>query len=256
MARKAVVYVVALAVACSGAVLAGRQVAERLDDRLRTKVAATTATTVVVVRPPAGQVMVTGTVEAFAADNVQGPPLATPFTISVLDRGQGNATIEKALIDGERTNVFWGGGAPLPITGEGGIDLSGSRIDVDASGALWSPTGAARSLTPGTYRAGGAVGVGEEGLARPRESVAFEADAQTVLNATKGVAIQVGPSLLKLSGPGHVALTGRMRVVESTGERDATRIELAGGPYEVTLEPVEGEGLRIVATFQGPYRVT
>lgn len=197
-----------------------------------------------------------GPLQAFAADDVQTGPITTPFTITAMVRGEGKATIENALVGGERTTIFWGGGTPLPISGTGGLELSGSRIDVDASGITWSPTGAARPFVPGTYRVGASVAVGEQGLGRPRDSVEFQADDKTVLNPTQGVVIKLAPARLQLKGPGRVALTGSLKVIESTGERDAAKVELAGGPYEIDIDPAGAGGLQITATLQGDLRVT
>lgn len=253
--RGAVAYLVALLAACVGAVLAGTVVANRLDDRSETS-GSTSTTTTVLVRPPPGQVLVRGPLQAFAADDVQSPPLATPLTLTAVTRGEGKATIENALVGGERTTIFWGGGTPLPITGAGGLEIAGARVDVDDTGAIWSPTGAARPFVPGTYRVGASVAVGEQGLGRPRDAVEFVADDKTVLNATQGVVIKLAPARLQLEGPGRVALTGSLKVIETTGERDATKVELAGGPYKVDIDPAGAAGLEIHATLQGDLRVT
>ena len=246
---------VALLAACGGAVLVGKSVARHLDDRDQGRATARTTTTLVV-RPPPGQVLVRGPLQAFAADDVQAPPIPTPLTLTAVVRGEGKATIENALVGGQRTTIFWGGGTPLPITGTGGLEISGSRIDVDDTGAIWSPTGAARPFVPGTYRIGASVAVGEEGLGRPRDSVEFEADDRTVLNATQGVVIKLEPARLHIEGPGRVALTGTFKVVDATRDRDATKVELAGGPYEVDIDPEGATGLEIDATLQGDLRVT
>lgn len=253
MRRGAVIYLVALVVACVGAVAVGIAVADRIDKRADPPRAVSTT---VVVRPPPGQLVVRGRLDALAADDVQAPPIGSPFTITALTRGEGKATIENALVDGKRTTIFWGGGTPLPISGGGGLEIAGARVDINSSGAKWSPAGAARPFLPGTYQIGAPVAVGEEGLSRPRESVAFEADARTVLNATEGVVIEIPPSRLQLEGPGRVAITGSLKVVESTGERDAGKVELTGGPYKVDIKPAGSGGLDIDATIQGPYKVT
>lgn len=257
MRRSLVVYLLALAVGCAGAVVAGRVVATHLDERSTS--AATVTPTTVTFHPPPGQALVSGTIDAFAADGVQTAPISSPFTISALTRGVGKATIENALVNGKRTIISWSGGTPLPITGTGGgLDLAGARIDVNSAGVVWSPAGAARPFVPGKYRVGASVAIGdsEATLGEPRDAVSFEADNRTILTTTEGVVIKVDLGHLSLQGPGRVAVTGRLKVVESNGERTAAKVEMSGGAYEVTIDPGGPDGPGITATIQGPYQAT
>ena len=148
-----------------------------------------------------------GTVTKLTAEKAQSAPLNAPFTLTALDRGNSKATIENALVDGRRTSIVWGGGTPLPITGTGGtIDLSGAKVDIDASGAAtWLVDGGPRALKPGTYRAGASVAVGTTGVATPRDAVAFTADARTMVSSQGGVVIKVarGPARAEGTGQGH-----------------------------------------------------
>jgi hypothetical protein len=212
----------------------------------------TTSTTLPGPRPAPGQAVVKGTITKLTAEGAQGAPLATPFTLAAVERGVGKATIENALVDGKRTSIAWGGGTPLPITGtDGSIDVSGSKVDVDASGATWAVDGATRSLKPGAYRAGAPVAVGVGGLATSRDAVAFTADAMTRVNTTGGVVIKVAAGKLDLKGPGKVTATGQLQIRDETSVKPAAGFQFAGGPYTVVVVPADGH-LDLDAVLQGP----
>jgi hypothetical protein len=224
-------------------------------DRFKGGADATTTTTVDLGPAPApGQVFVKGTVTGLTAQGAQGgaATLAAPFTLIALQRGVGKATIENALVDGRRTSIAWGGGTPLPITGAGGsIDLGGSKVDVDGSGAATWTVDGARALKPGTYRVGASVAVGVGGLATPRDAVSFTADARTILNASNGVVVKVPAARIEITGPGKVTATGNLQVRDQTTRTPAAGFEFGEGPYTVILNPVDGR-LELDAVLQGP----
>ena len=202
--------------------------------------------------PAAGQFFVKGSVDKLTAEGAQGPPIATPFTIAAVERGTGKASIQNVLVDGKRTSIAWGGGTPLPITGDGGaVDLSGSKVDVDASGATWTVDGASRALKPGKYRAGAPVAVGLGGLATPRDSVEFTADAQTVIASQGGVVVKVPPAKLEVTGPGKVTVNGQLQVRDSKTTKAAASVQFGEGPYKVTMTPAGGR-FDLDAVLQGP----
>jgi hypothetical protein len=206
--------------------------------------------------PAAGQSFVKGTVDKLSADGAQGSAIATPFTIAAVERGTGKATIENALVDGKRTSIAWGSGTPLPITGDGGaIDLGGSKVDVDASGATWAVDGAVRALKPGKYRAGAPVAVGVGGLATPRDAVDFTADAQTVISSRGGVVVKVPPGKLDLTGPGKVSASGQLQVRDPKTTKPAASFQFGEGPYKITLTPASGR-YDLDAVLQGPLTST
>jgi hypothetical protein len=224
-------------------------------DRFKGAPPSTTSTTVDPGPVPApGQAFVTGTVDKLTAEGAQGAPslISAPFTLTALERGAGKATIENALVAGRRTSIVWSGGTPLPITGTGGqLDLGGSKVDVDATGATWTVDGGARQLKIGTYRAGAPVAVGTTGVATSRDSVEFTADARTVISATGGVVIKVAPSRLELTGPGKVTATGQLQIRDQASKKPAAGFRFGEGPYTVTLNP-EGGRLNLDAVLQGP----
>jgi len=220
----------------------------------RARATATTTTTVDLgPLPAAGQVFVKGAVDKLTAEGAQGAAVAAPFTLTAVERGVSKATIENALVEGKRTSIAWGGGTPLPITGTGGsIDLGGSKVDVDRTGAAtWTVDGAARALKPGTYRAGAAVAVGVGGLATPRDSVAFTADARTIVASSGGVVIKVAAAPLSLTGPGKITATGQLQVRDQTSRTPSAGIRFGEGPFTVTLTPAAGR-VELDAVLQGP----
>ncbi len=253
MQTRAVAYVVALVVSVLAAFfgiqfLAGNSSA---FDRFKGGTPATTTTVDLGPAPAPGQVFLKGTVERLSVERAQAGPIAAPFTLLAVERGVGKATIENALVDGKRTTIAWGGGTPLPITGDGGsIDLNGTKVEVDPTGSTWTVDGA-RSLKPGAYRAGASVAVGIGGLATPRDAVAFTADSRTIVNAQSGVVVKVAPARQELNGPGRVVGTGQFQVRDPTSRTPAARFQFGEGPYTITLNPANGR-LEIDAVLQGP----
>lgn len=201
--------------------------------------------------PSAGQTIVTGLVGGLVAEDAQSEPLAPPFTISANERGAANLTIENAVVGGLQVAINWGSGTPLPIGGEGGLDLGAAHVEVDGSGLTWSLDGAPRAFLPGDYRANAPVAVGPSGIATPRDGVDFQADGRTVLIARGGTVVRVPSRPVTLEGPGKVTASGQLRVRTTDGERAATQVELQEGPFRVTLEPAGGQ-VRMEAVLQGP----
>lgn len=254
--QKVIAYVVALVVSVAAINVGIRVAADRTTalDRFKGGAAANgaTATTVDLGPAPApGQVFVKGTVDTLTAEGAQPGAVAAPFTLTAVERGVGKVTIENALVDGNRTSIAWSGGTPLPVTGAGGsLDLAGSKVQVDATGATWTVDGA-RPLKPGPYRLGAAVAVGVGGLATPRDAVSFTADARTAVSAQGGVVIKVAPAALELTGPGKVTATGQLQIRDQTGRTPAAGFQFGEGSYRVALNPVAGR-LELDAVLQGP----
>jgi hypothetical protein len=198
-------------------------------------------------------VFVSGDVAHFMADDAQiTAALAAPFTLTALERGTGNATIENALVDGKRSTISWGTGTPLPITGTGGLDLGPVHVDVDGTGVTWGLDGATRTFLPGTYHAGAPVAVGSGGIAAPRDAVDFTADSQTVLTSRGGVVVHLTPRPVELTGPGRISVSGRLRVQTSKGHRTAAAVTFGPGPFKVTLAP-GSSGPTMSSVLQGTF---
>jgi hypothetical protein len=201
--------------------------------------------------PGPGQEFVTGDVAHFVADDAQwAKPLAAPFTLTAVERGTANATIENALVDGKRTTISWPSGTPLPITGTGGLELGPVHVDVDAGGATWALDGGERSFVPGDYQAAASVAVGTGGIATPRDSVAFHADERTVLTSRGGAVVHVDPQTLELTGPGKISVSGTLQVQSPSSTRRSTTVTFGPGPFKITLTP-GGTGVAVNAVLQG-----
>ena len=251
--QRALAYCVALIVSVTAVFVGITVVSAKTTafDRFKRGTPTTTTTVDLGPAPAPGQVFVKGTVDRLTAERAQAPPIPTPFTLTALERGVGKVTIENALVDGRRTTIAWDGGTPLPISGDGGaIDLAGSKVDVDASGSTWAVDGG-RTLKPSAYRVGASVAVGEGGLARPRDSVAFTADSRTIVNGKGGVTLKVPPARQELKGPGRVVGMGQFQIRDQTSRTPATRFQFGEGPYTIGINPVNGR-LEIDAVLQGP----
>lgn len=251
--QRATAYAVALVVSVIAVFVGVRVVSANTSafDRFKNGTPATTTTVDLGPAPAPGQVFVKGTVDRLTAERAQSPAIATPFTLTAVERGVGKVTIENALVDGRRTTIAWDGGSPLPVSGDGGsIDLNGSKVDVDVTGTSWAVDGG-KALKPGTYRVGATVAVGEGGLAKPRDSVAFTADSRTVVNGKGGVTLKVPPARQELKGPGKVVGIGQFQVRDQKTRTPAARFEFGEGPYTIVINPVNGK-LEIDAVLQGP----
>jgi hypothetical protein len=187
---------------------------------------------------PEGQAKVTGTLTGLRGTDLVGPPLGPPI---LLPQG-GTATIE----NGEET-VVWTGGRPFALVGPG-LDLGPTTLAIDPAGEHWSIDGP-RALLPGHYEVRTSVAVGRGGLATPRDSYAFDATDDAVLDAPGGVVTRTRGAL-HLTGPGTLVLDGTFSVRTREGRRTATHLEFGPGPLEVDLE---ADGT-IAATLQGPLR--
>jgi len=202
--------------------------------------------------PGPGQEFVTGDVAHFVADDAQvSAPLASPFTLTAAERGEASATIENALVNGQRSTISWPSGTPLPITGTGGLDLGAVHVDVDPAGVTWNLDGAVRTFVPGDYEAGASVAVGTGGIATPRESVDFRADERTVLTSHGGVTVHVDLQTLELTGPGKISVSGTLKVQTPGSTRQSAAVTFGPGPFKVTLTPGGNTGVRVNAVLQG-----
>ncbi len=203
--------------------------------------------------PGPGQLFVTGDVSRLVAeDAVLKEPFNSPFTLTAVERGSGNATIANALVGGKRSTISWATGTPLPITGSGGLEVGPVRVEVDARGGLAiSLDGAARPFRPGSYRANAPVAVGSGGIAAPRDGVDFTADAQTTLT-TRGVVVRRDPARVELEGPGKVSVSGRLQVQTPEGKRGAGTVTFGPGPFRITLQP-RGDRVTIESLLQGQF---
>jgi hypothetical protein len=210
---------------------------------------------VTVLRPD--QIQVTGLLTRLVALEVDAPPLPTPFTVEAGVRGESRADIVGATVDGRRnTTIHWDGGRPLPITGEGALQLSPAHFSADASGFRWSLEGEPRAFTPGNYRCNFTVAVATEGIGSVREGVAFTADTNTALQVD-GTAFSRQPAsdiTIEAAKEAGVVLEGTLTVRSPRGETEVEAVHFGPGLYRITLAPVDG-GYRVDALLQGKYEV-
>jgi hypothetical protein len=196
-----------------------------------------------------GQTEVTGIVNSVTADPAVTTPLALPLTITVPERGAGGAAIANALVGGKRSTIVWDGGRPLPLEGQGSLDVSPATVDVSADGVRWLLDGQSHPFAPGRYTANAPTAVGTSGLATPRDRVDFTADDGTTLTTHNGAMIKLPLQPMRLEGPGTVQLVGRLRLRTTKGSTAADRASFKNAPFVLTLTP-EPAGIRVIALFQ------
>lgn len=187
---------------------------------------------------PEGQAKVTGSVTAVTGADVSGPPIPLP-----VERASGTVTIHH----GSET-IAWNGGRPFVLAGTGGLDPGPAAVSITAAGIAWTLPGPA-VLLPGRYEVRAPVAVGDDGLARPHDSYAFEAGDDTTIELDGDLVTPV--ATVRLRGPGSLVLEGSFEVRTREGRRSAARLTFGPGPFEVDL----GADLTITATLQGPLAV-
>lgn len=203
--------------------------------------------------PPENGATVTGTIDDLHVEGAVVEPreLAVPLTV-VADRGFGNgATITGATVSGQAASIEWDAGRPLVFTAGAAMIPDPMTVGLSPNGFVLALGGTACGFEPGRYTLATPVAVGTSGVAQPRDSVTFDATADTQI-AFRGTAavIHSGTTTLRLRGPGRVILGGDLEVARTTGRHRARRVELGSGAYELRLTRVEGRA-SVVATLQG-----
>ena len=201
--------------------------------------------------PGQGQAFVTGDLDHVVADGAQVQPVPSPFTITALERGQGRVAIEKALVGDRRVTITWDSGTPLPVSGQGGLDLGATHVEISKDGPVLFLDGAPRTFLPGSYSLGATVAVGTGGLATPQDGVDFKADDQTTLQSSGDVVIHLDAQNLVLQGPGKVTMNGHFKVQYPKKSVTASTIDFAEAPYRITVD-TSGSGVHVDAILQGP----
>jgi hypothetical protein len=201
---------------------------------------------------PPGQAKVTGEATAIAADANVVPVIPVPLTIDVAARGEGGATIEGALVDGESTTIVWDGGRPLQLGGgPGGVDPGPAHVEGTQGRLALLLDGDARGFAPARYRIATTVAVGARGLATPRDAVVFDANAATTMRTRGGARVVLPKRAVDFEGPGAVSMEGRFTVETRDGIRTASRLVFGPGAFILHLDPVAA-GWTVTATLQGP----
>jgi len=197
-----------------------------------------------------GQSVVDGTITGLDADGATGPPLATPFVVTVPVRGRGQAIIYHARVGTSDDDIFWNAGVPLSVTGQGALVPGRDQVHVDPTGATWFLDGAERLLAPGSYHISATVGVGPGGLLTPMDGVDFTAGPDTVMVSQGAASTHRDPAVLQLVGPGTIAMTGALKVRTAAGLSPTTALTFGPGPFTVTITPGPG-GLTVHALLSG-----
>ena len=198
-----------------------------------------TEETVVVPRP--GQTFVSGTLTGATVGGAVVAPLGLPVTLP-----SGKATIEGVSVGGREAVIAWDGGRPLVLEGNGTVDLSPAELTVSIKEMRWRLETA---TIVGSFRTTAPVAVGRQGLAEPRDGVAFEAPERATIAATGAVTLVHAPRPLEIEGPGAVELRGQLTLRTSEGERPAARLRSEEGPFELRLIPIAG-GYRVEGVIQ------
>lgn len=191
---------------------------------------------------PTDEADVTGTITSLQGANVNAPALPLPFGTET-----GSVLVKGAIVDGQLATVAWQGGRPFHLSGAGGIDLGPTTVTIDGTGTARWPLDGEHGLLPGRYDVDAPVAVGRNGLAAPRDSVAFLADAKTSIETHGGTSATTPPRKLHLEGPGRLVLDGTFTVNSNAGTRQATHLDFGAGSFVVDLD-----GTSLTAQLQGP----
>jgi hypothetical protein len=175
----------------------------------------------------------------------------TPLTISS-DRGFGNGgELTGVSVAGKPSSVVWDGGRPFVLSSGPGLRFDPGIVDLVDGKVTLGLQGGVATVLAGGYQLDTPVAVGGSGIATPRESVAFTAGAGARFEAHGDAALELpGDAQHSFTGPGLVHLEGRLEVTTENREQDATTLDLANGPYELTLSPTEGGGWTISGRVQ------
>ena len=198
-----------------------------------------------------GQTKIEGTLTSLDGGDVVAPPLRLPLQFPAAVSGApAGATIEDALIDGQRSTIVWDGGRPFVLEGDGGLDLGPVPMGVQPDGSMtWLLSDGVRALLEGRYVLRTPVAVGQGGLAQPRDQVDFLADDETTIE-THGVAAHTGATALRLEGPGTLVVEGSFTIRTREGTRNVTHVEFGPGPFALDIDP-RVDGMAVSGTLQG-----
>ena len=194
---------------------------------------------------PAGAAQVSGTVTALHLELAVPEPrsVPSPFTITA-NRGFGNGgTLTGVTVDGTVATIEWDAGRPFVIASGGELVLDPVRMDLTPEGVRLNLADGVHGFAPGTYHLETPVAVGTSGVAHPRETVVFQATAETRFEPRGDAALYLEPGRVHhLRGPGVVHLEGTLDLADASGTRAVTRLDAAEGPFEIALTPLGGDG--------------
>ncbi|MEX2292372.1 MAG: hypothetical protein WD691_01190 [Acidimicrobiales bacterium] len=200
--------------------------------------AGSTTTVPPVVVPGPGQVRVSGTLSALRLGGAILDPrsVAMPVTMTA-SRGFGNgAEVTGVRVDGKRSTIVWDGGRPFELSGTGAVIPSASVVEIVPQGLRIMLGGGVHSLAAGTYRLDTPVAVGTSGIATPRDSVEFEASAESLLDVRGDASIILGAGPpVRLLGPGSIEMHGTFELTDASGMRDAESYLVDVAAFDLTI---------------------
>lgn len=203
---------------------------------------ATGATSTVVA--DAGQLRVEGTVTALHVEGALPDPREVPLPLTVAaERGFGNGgKLTAVLVDSRPSTIVWDGGRPFVLASGDGLVPDPTVVDLLPNGVRLALGGGAHRLAPGTYRLDTPVAVGTSGVATPRDSVTFEASAESRFEALGDANLVLGREhARRLVGLGRVELTGSLDLIDRSGTRPTTALTVDRAAFDLTLTPT-GDG--------------
>jgi hypothetical protein len=175
----------------------------------------------------------------------------TPLTISS-DRGLGNGgEITGVEVDGRPSSIVWDGGRPFVLSSGPGLVLDPVIVDLVDGKLRCTLADGAHSLPAGDYQLDTPVAVGGSGIATPHDEVAFTAGPHALFRGEGDAALdlsQDGGHTFR--GPGLVHLVGRIEIATEQGKQTVSSVDLANGPYQLTLSPTEGGGWTVSGRIQ------
>ncbi len=193
---------------------------------------------------PAGAARITGTVTVMHLELAVPEPRALPSPITITaNRGFGNGgTLTGITVDGAAATIAWDAGRPFVIASGGALMLDPVRMDLTPEGVRLNLADGVHGFSPGTYHLDTPVAVGTSGVASPRETVVFQATAESRFEPRGDAALFLDASAVRrLVGPGTVHLEGTFELTGASGTRAVTTLDATEGPFEITLTP-QGDG--------------
>ena len=182
--------------------------------------------------------------------DLDGGQVPTPFTIEA-DRGFGNGLdLTGVAVNGLPSVLVWDGGRPFEVASGGTLLLGLVTADLEGDGIRASLAGGDHHLSAGTYHVNTPVAVGSSGVATSVETVTFDADADTRLNATGNASVRLPPATYRMVVRGALHLEGSFSVAGAASP-DVSRVDADGGVTELTLTATSDGGWTVSAAVGG-----
>ncbi|MGQ0433048.1 MAG: hypothetical protein ACT452_11660 [Microthrixaceae bacterium] len=233
--------VVGLTAVASGHLGDGARAEDQTIERSDGESTAGSTSTVV---PGHGELRVEGTVTALHLKGALPDPreVALPLTVTA-ERGFGNGgELTAVLVDGRSSTIVWDGGRPFVLAAGDGLIPDPTVVDLLPNGVRLSLGGVTHRLASGTYRLDTPVAVGTSGVATPRDSVTFEASAESRFEAHGDANLVLGrEQARRVIGVGRVELTGSLDLTHRSGTRPTTALTVDRAAFDLTLTPI-GDG--------------